>query len=129
VRTKKKPQISPLRFAPVEMTNLFELRKVVHRLEKPQFTQNKFVISTGAKRSGEICGFFLVLTQTLKAESCCMVYVRAEARTLQKKRASGPGGLINRISHGTAQAVPFVLTFSVAWHLVRFSRDVGYHRS
>jgi hypothetical protein len=36
------------------------------RLEKPQFTQNKFVISTGAKRSGEICGFFLVLTQTPK---------------------------------------------------------------
>jgi hypothetical protein len=46
------------------MTNLFELRKVVHRLEKPQFTQNKFVISTGAKRGGEICGFFFVLTQT-----------------------------------------------------------------
>jgi hypothetical protein len=34
------------------------LRKTVHRLEKPQFTENKFVISTGAKRSGEICGFF-----------------------------------------------------------------------
>ena len=42
-----------------------ELREAVHRMEKPQFTQNKFVISTGAKRSGEICGFFLVLTQTL----------------------------------------------------------------
>jgi len=31
--------------------------KAVHRLEKPQFNQNNFVISTGAKRSGEICGF------------------------------------------------------------------------
>jgi hypothetical protein len=28
----------------------------VYRLKKPQFIQNKFVISTGAKRSGEICG-------------------------------------------------------------------------
>jgi hypothetical protein len=28
------------------------------------FTQlNNFVISTGAKRSGEICGFFLILTR------------------------------------------------------------------
>src|SRR5258708_2361603 len=45
-----------------------------------------------------------------KAESCCMVYLRAEARTLQKKRTSGPEGLITRISHGTAEAVPFVLT-------------------
>jgi len=43
-----------------------ELRKAVHRLEKPQFTQDKFVISTGAKRSGEICGFFSVLTRTLE---------------------------------------------------------------
>jgi hypothetical protein len=38
-----------------------ELRQAVHRLEKRQFTQNNFVISTGAKRSGEICGFFCLL--------------------------------------------------------------------
>jgi hypothetical protein len=90
VRTKKKPQISPLRYPefPVEFGGVGELHaatssdasqeirvrsgrddkfvelcKAVHRLEKPQFTQNKFVISTGAKRSGEICGFFLVHPQ------------------------------------------------------------------
>ena len=30
------------------------------------YTQNKIVISTGAKRSGEICGFLLLFTQILK---------------------------------------------------------------
>jgi hypothetical protein len=35
-----------------------ELCKAVHRLEKPQLTKYNLVISTGAKRSGEICGFF-----------------------------------------------------------------------
>ena len=32
------------------------------------------------------------LPQGLKASSCCMVYVRAEARTLQKKRTPGTPG-------------------------------------
>jgi hypothetical protein len=30
-----------------------------HPLENWDFPCNKFVISTGAQRSGEICGFFL----------------------------------------------------------------------
>jgi hypothetical protein len=42
-----------------------ELRKAVHRLEEPQFTQNKFVISTGAypdflsrgSPNFHVCGF------------------------------------------------------------------------
>ena len=38
-----------------------ELLRAAHRLEKPQFHQNSLVISTGAQRSGEICGFFSVL--------------------------------------------------------------------
>jgi|HubBroStandDraft_6_1064221.scaffolds.fasta_scaffold886102_1 hypothetical protein len=58
------------------------LRKAVHRLEKLQFIQDKFVISTGAKRSGEICGLFLILTHPL-GQMISVVYVRAEARTYQ----------------------------------------------
>jgi hypothetical protein len=37
----------------------------VHPLDNWQFTCNKFVISTGAQRSGEICGFFSVLSHPL----------------------------------------------------------------
>ena len=44
---RSKPQISPLRYVPVEMT--------IHLGSDLAFP-NKFVISTGAKRSGEICG-------------------------------------------------------------------------
>jgi hypothetical protein len=54
-----KPQISPLRCAPVEMTNLLS-RSRPCQLDSGQFPQNKFVISTGAQRSGEICGFSLL---------------------------------------------------------------------
>jgi hypothetical protein len=61
VRTKEKPQISPLRFAPVEMTNLFQEDALSTQWKKGRELLNKFVISTGAKRSGEICGFSLVL--------------------------------------------------------------------
>jgi hypothetical protein len=38
----------------------------VHPLDNCQFPCNKFVISTGAQRSGEICGFFSILTRPLK---------------------------------------------------------------
>jgi hypothetical protein len=52
--TKKKPQISPLRYAPVEMTNLLNhSRSIVHWVLRV-FPCNKFVISTEAQRSGEI---------------------------------------------------------------------------
>jgi hypothetical protein len=37
----------------------------VHSLDNWQFPCNKLVISTGAQRSGEICGFFSALTQDL----------------------------------------------------------------
>jgi len=70
VRTEKKPQISPLRCAPVEMTSLFEGSVLVSRVVMPIFAwkptssnPNKLVISTGAQRSGEICGFFSALPQ------------------------------------------------------------------
>jgi hypothetical protein len=39
-------------YAPVEMTNLLSDRTYVFLLEKRLLTQNRFVISTGAKRSG-----------------------------------------------------------------------------
>jgi hypothetical protein len=44
---KKKPQISPLRYAPVEMTNLW-LRDNSFSMENRPQPCNKFVISTGA---------------------------------------------------------------------------------
>jgi hypothetical protein len=51
---EKKPQISPLRCAPVEMTNLLHLW--LQSTEGDEVLAcNKFVISTGAQRSGEIC--------------------------------------------------------------------------
>jgi hypothetical protein len=56
---KKKPQISPLRCAPVEMTNLLHGKSQFSSGCAPRPWLNKFVISTGAQRSGEICGFFL----------------------------------------------------------------------
>jgi hypothetical protein len=58
VRTKKKPQISPLRCAPVETTNLLQENALSTQWTKGREWLNKFVISTGAQRSGEICGFF-----------------------------------------------------------------------
>jgi hypothetical protein len=58
VRTKKKSQISPLRCAPVEMTNLLQENALSTQWTKGREWLNKFVISTGAQRSGEICGFF-----------------------------------------------------------------------
>jgi hypothetical protein len=65
VRTGKKLQISPLRFAPVEMTILFGSWNI-------RF-QEKVVVSTGAtcpgvpwERSGEICSFLPVLTHTVE---------------------------------------------------------------
>jgi hypothetical protein len=64
VRTKKKPQISPLRYAPVEMTRLWQLKLLSLSRKRGTLSSNKFVIPTGAQRSGEICGFFLVLTHT-----------------------------------------------------------------
>jgi hypothetical protein len=39
----------------------------VHPLDNWQFPCNKFVISTGAKRSGEICGFLPVLTHATES--------------------------------------------------------------
>ena len=55
---EKKPQVPPLRFAPVGMTILFggNIRR----------SQNKFVIPTEAKRSGGICGSLPVLTPVLR---------------------------------------------------------------
>jgi hypothetical protein len=50
-----KPQISPLRCAPVEMTNLLRQVADFHLSEYCRL-HNQFVISTGAQRSGEICG-------------------------------------------------------------------------
>jgi hypothetical protein len=54
---KVKPQISPLRFAPVEMT--IQWKEEIPRFQEKceSFVCNKFVVSTAAKRSGEICGF------------------------------------------------------------------------
>src|ERR1700733_13507241 len=64
------PQISPLRFASVETTNLWQ--KDAFSLVKAQ-SRLKFVISTEAKRSGEICGFLLFSS-----------HADPEARTLYK---------------------------------------------
>jgi hypothetical protein len=61
VRTGKKPQISPLRCASVEMTILSQCDDPFS-MENLLQLRNKFVISTRAQRSGEICGFFPVLT-------------------------------------------------------------------
>ena len=59
VRTqKKKPQVPPLRCAPVEMTILLRDEFRVSR-RKRSLSYNRIVISTGAQRSGEICGFSL----------------------------------------------------------------------
>jgi hypothetical protein len=65
VRIKREPQISPLRCAPVEMTILFEGKDFGFPGEIGNLSCNRIVISTGAQRSGEICGSLLVLTQTL----------------------------------------------------------------
>jgi hypothetical protein len=46
---ENKPQISPLRCAPVEMTNLFVLKRLRNQEWKDNFLRlNEFVISTGA---------------------------------------------------------------------------------
>jgi hypothetical protein len=50
-----KPQVPPLRFAPVGMTIL--LRPQVLQREIPAH-RPRIVILTGAKRSGRTCGFF-----------------------------------------------------------------------
>jgi hypothetical protein len=78
VRTEQKqPQISPLRFAPVEMTSL--LSNWLQSPLKMDTVCNKFVISTGAKRSGEICGFFSrVLTHALKPLTLSILFGTAE---------------------------------------------------
>jgi hypothetical protein len=60
----KKPQISPLRCAPVEMTILLQLRFRISRGNTGNLLPNRIVISTGAQRSGEICGFFFGFTRT-----------------------------------------------------------------
>jgi hypothetical protein len=65
VRTEKNPQISPLRCAPVEMTNLFEDGIPCFQDKYEISPLNKFVVSTGAQRSGEICGFFFEFSHTL----------------------------------------------------------------
>jgi hypothetical protein len=46
---------------------------------------NKFVISTGAQRSGEICGFFSVLTQISLALIHSILYGTAKAELFVKK--------------------------------------------
>jgi hypothetical protein len=51
-----KPQISPLRYAPVEMTNLWVVDDPFPMETRLQLGNN-LVISTEAQRSGEICGF------------------------------------------------------------------------
>jgi hypothetical protein len=45
---KKKPQISPLRYAPVEMANLLQENALSTQWTKGRALLNKFVISTGA---------------------------------------------------------------------------------
>jgi hypothetical protein len=45
----------------------------------------KFVISTGAQRSGEICGFFSVLTQISLALIHSILYGTAEAELFVKR--------------------------------------------
>jgi hypothetical protein len=52
---KTKPQVPPLRFAPVGMT--IPLSRQELQLEKPH-PCNRIVIPTGAKRSGGTCGSF-----------------------------------------------------------------------
>jgi len=47
-KPKSKPQISPLRYAPVEMTNLFQEDALSTQWKKGCDVRNKFVISTGA---------------------------------------------------------------------------------
>ena len=56
---EKKPQVPPLRFAPVGMT-IHCGGKVV--LAEALCGHNRIVIPTGAKRSGGTCGFFSRVT-------------------------------------------------------------------
>jgi hypothetical protein len=50
---KKKPQVPPLRFAPVGMTILLWPQGLQREILDPC---NRIVIPTGAKRSGGTCG-------------------------------------------------------------------------
>jgi hypothetical protein len=57
VGTEEKPQVPPLRFAPVGMTILWDDNsRSSDRCWGPS-PCNKIVIPTGAKRSGGTCGF------------------------------------------------------------------------
>jgi hypothetical protein len=60
VRTEKKPQISPLRYAPVEMTILFGDR--IPRFQEKHEVLAATKLFSRPERSGEIRGFFSVLT-------------------------------------------------------------------
>src|SRR5882757_7285745 len=86
------------------MTNLFEDGNSCFQDKYEVSPANKFVISTGAQRSGEICGSFSVLTQTLKSLRCASFTVRAASAMLGPSRVRWYPTDLRRALPGRASA-------------------------